>query len=333
MSHRLYKRRDDTYAFVSTQKEWHGKGPVADGPMTATEAMQKTGLDQMRLSSSPLRTTFEGVDYDVDSHVVVMLDDTQHNIAHPAAVVSKSRLVTSFIDLAQPLDDLVRLSGGGIETFGLFDSGADWFGAVLMPENVVIGGDEHKIYAFGGDSLRGSFFVAATAQRVCCRNTYDAALLALVNEAKPYRYVMRHTSGASVDVDDIRAALGMTTKYVEAMNDMADVLLAQPFTAVEFDNLTDTLFGTPEEGASGRAIQSHVNRKARLKMLFSGLTETTETTFRDYQPTKWTALQAIGEYVDWYAPVRGGDPMVRRLERTMDSSVNRVKSQALLALR
>jgi len=103
-----------------------------------------------------------------------------------------------------------------------------------------------------------------------------------------------------------------------------------------FKALTDDLFGVPEQDDKGRvsptAKLNYRKRTRQLEELFSGNGETTESTWRNGRPTKWTAFQAITEYIDWITPVKGGDKDVRRFERTMDASVQNLKARALEAL-
>lgn len=309
--------------------------------MTAIEAMSHTGMANMQLLEVPLAGMLKLSDsvtaqHTMPKHKGIILHDSEHDSYHEVGVVGIGRTTTQFIDLAEPLDLLVDQSGGMIETFGLFDSGGEWFGLVKMPESVTIGGDEHHLYAFGHDGLWSNYIIAATAVRVCCKNTCDDALMALSKEARPYRFVMRHTSRAKISITEIRAALELTYAYVDDLDRLAKIMLDQEFVESEFLALTAHLFDAPDLATAGPTVRRNTRvRHDTLTSMFTLQTpeaeETLASTYRNGHPTKWTAFQAISEYIDWISPVKGNSA-ARRLERTMDRTVQKTKTEALKEL-
>lgn len=113
-------------------------------------------------------------------------------------------------------------------------------------------------------------------------------------------------------------------------------MMGQPFSEAEFQKFTDSLFGTPKPGKgksepSKLAVTTYTNRNGVLMTLLKA--DTQASTMRRGKPTKWTAFQAVSEYVDWAQPVRGGDEMERRTTRMVMDTTSDIKFDALALLR
>lgn len=338
MAHRLFQRADESYAFVSTRKEWHSQltnHTISDKPMTAVEALELSGMANMELLESELFSTLDGEQHTYEGQKGILLRDSAMDTVTPVTVVGARRKITQFEDLVYPMDALADASGGTIETFGLLSPGDEWFATIKLPETVTIGGDEHIQYVWGRDSLHGIYIVSGTLFRVVCGNTNQMALLNAQRSGFANAYRMPHTSGARVDIEAIRGAIGMTFGFATELDEIAKLLLDQELVDIEFAAITDNLFGVPEpDKITGkvptRALTMYRKRNNELSSLLEAPTQW--STYRKGHATKWTAFQAISEYVDWRQPVKGADKEIRRLERTMDSSVHRIKTRALEAL-
>lgn len=340
MSHKLYRRANGEYAFASTQPEWHRLREPVPNPMTAAEALQATGMDQMELveadADATIITDGQRLTLPMNGYKAIVLHDKQAGEYKAIGPVGANRLITQFPDVVEPLDVLIDTSGGIIETFGLLEPGGEWFASVRLPEDVTIGGDQHYPYVWATDGLWSAYRCAPVMQRVCCGNTNAAALMEIRQREMAWVYSMMHRPGAKVDVEAIRRMIGLTYEMAHELDEISRIMLDQEYVDTQFHKLTDQLFGTPAiDRTTMRVIPASLTKyKARtrkLSSLFNGDSSSLETTWRNGTPTKWTAFQAISEYVDWMAPVRG-NVTARRLERTMDSSVQGIKTRALEAL-
>lgn len=340
MSHRLYRRANGEYCFVSTRQEWHNLGKHVLMPMTAAEALEHTGMDQMELveaeADATIVTDGRRVTIPMTGYKAIVLKDHATDELRAIAPVGASRLTTQFPDVVEPLDVLIDQSGGIIETFGLLEPGGEWFASVRLPKDIIIGGDQHFPYVWAYDGLWSSYKCAPVMTRVVCANTNSAALMELVHRNMAWVYTMQHRAGAKIDIEAIRRMIGLTYEMAEEMDKISRILLDQQFVDREFKSLVDSVFGVPQPDPKTRkvndvAMNRYRVRTRKLTNLFEGESETIETTKRNGAATKWTAFQAVSEYIDWNSPVRG-NVVARRLERQMDSTVQQVKARALAAL-
>lgn len=339
-SRRLYRRYNGEYAFASSDPQWFGMGATQSEPMTAKEALAATGMDAMRFSEHPVFTTIEGFTTDdgqvmlpqtieVPSHKAVILEEVEFEHLVPVTAIGKDREVFQFETLIEPLEIVLDVTESVIETCGLFAGGSEWFGFVRLPEDVTIGGDTHAMYLFGRDGLRSSFSIGPHAKRLECMNMFTAAIAA--QSQAENRYVLQHRRGAKVNIEQIRATVRVAYKNASELDEAAKVLLDEKFSEEEFYAYADALLGTPDPKAGQRAVSNHEDRNRVLKRILYG--DSTASSFRNAQPTKWTAFQTVTEYADHFSPVRSTDRKARRVERLVDGTHDTLKYAALALLR
>jgi phage/plasmid-like protein (TIGR03299 family) len=339
-SRRLYRRRNGEYAFASSDSQWFGMGATQTEPMTAKEALAATGMDAMRFSEHPVQTVIEGFygpddqimlpqTMDIPGHKAVVLEEVDEEYLHPVTVIGREREVFQFETLIEPLESVLDVTEGVIETAGLFANGAEWFGFVRLPKDVTIGGDNHAMYLFGRDGLKSSFSVGPHCQRMSCFNMFPSAVAA--QSKYEHRYVLQHRRGAKVNVQAIRESVQLAYDAADELDLAASVLLGEEFSPEEFYRYADSLLGAPDPQAGVRAQTNHSTRTAALNRILHS--ESTASTWRDGHMTKWTAFQAITEYADHKSPVRSTDKKARRVERLVEGTMDSLKVAALAALR
>lgn len=317
MSHNLTIREDGQAIFASTAREWHGLGVSTEGKaMTVAEAMANTGLDRISLTETPLFSEHGTV---ATHKAIYRTGDGDPKLV---GVVGKDRLTTQPVDMLTPMDVLADAADGSIQTVGMLGNGAVWFATVLFPEEWTINGDKYQGFLFGRDSADGSsaLDIRPTLVRVVCRNTFNCALSQ--SKAMP-RFTLRHTSNAKIDVAKVRQAIGMVPAYAEEFEAAVAKMVEQEFTLQQFKGMTDGLFGTPDPKAQTTRSQTIYTKRAdELVRLWGASTQ--DSTYRRGAPTKLTAFQAIGEYLDWtYGSDKG------RTDRQVMGTVAQVKTQAL----
>ena len=320
MSHNLKFRTDGSAVFASTASEWHGLGENTNGkPMTVADALRLTGLDKLRLVEYPMQTEVGPV----TSHKSVYLEGD--GVPVLVGVVGKDRKIFQPEEMLAPLDTIADAAGGGIQSVGMLGKGERWFATVLFPEEWTIRGEKYRGYIFGRDSADGSsaLDMRPTMIKVVCENTYNMALSAT---AKVPRYTVRHTTNAKVSVDAARAAIGMVPEYVADFEAALTKLWEQEFTFTEFQNLTKSVFGEADANAkTSRSQTMHENRTMELARLWKS--DTQAQSYRNGQPTKQTAFDAIGEYLDWtYGSNKG------RVDRQVMGATARIKTAVLASL-
>ncbi len=154
--------------------------------------------------------------------------------------------------------------------------------------------------------------------RVVCANTQAAA----IRSAKS-SYSIRHTAGATGQIAQARAALGLTWAYAEAFEQQAEQMIARTISTDEFTAIVAQLWPVDQDAKRSKTIAD--NRRYQLVGLLRH-----SPTGEDIRGTRWAAYQAITEYADHVAPV--GDkwnPQAARAERAVtSSSVAQVKTRA-----
>lgn len=320
MSHNLKFRSDGSAVFASTASEWHGLGANTEGkPMTVADALRLTGLDKLSLVEYPMTTEIGPV----STHKSVYLEGDGAPVL--VGVVGKDRKIFQPEEMLAPMDTLADASGGSIQSVGMLGKGERWFATVLFPEEWTIRGEKYRGYLFGRDSADGSsaLDIRPTLIKVVCENTYNMALSATAGVP---RYTVRHTTNAKISVDAARAAIGMVPEYAAEFEAAMKALWEQEFTFTEFQNLTKGVFGDADPNAkTSRSQTIHENRTMELARLWKA--DTQAQSYRNGKPTKQTAFDAIGEYLDWtYGSNKG------RIDRQVMGATARIKTQVLAAL-
>jgi phage/plasmid-like protein (TIGR03299 family) len=321
MSHNLKIKSDGSAVFASTAAEWHGLGENTEGKaMTVADALRLTGLDRLEIVTYPLSSTIDLI----DTHKAVYLTGDGDPVL--LGVVGADRKMFQPEEMLAPLDQIADAAGGSIQSVGMLGKGERWFGTVLFPDEWTIRGEKYRGYLFGRDSADGSsaLDIRPTLIKVVCENTYNCALSA--SKGVP-RYTVRHTSNATVSVAAARAAIGMVPEYVETFEAAMKELYAADFTFREFRALTNSVFGEPDPQAkTTRSNTIYVKRVTELDRLWKA--DTQAQSYRNGQPTKQTAFDAIGEWLDWsYGSDKG------RIDRQVSGDTARIKTKVLEALR
>lgn len=318
--HNLKFKKDGSAVFASTATEWHQQGVSTDGQaMTVEQALRLTGLGDYTITERPMFSEYGAV----ATHKAVYLEgDGDPELV---GVVGKDRKIFQPVDMLAPLDQIADAAGGSIQSVGMLGKGGVWFATVLFPESWTIRGEEYRGYLFGRDSADGTsaLDIRPTLIKVVCENTYN---MALREGAQMPRYTLRHTAHATVSVAAAREAIGMVPEYVAEFDEALTALYDQDFTLREFKALTDNLMGTPDPDAKTTRSQTlYENRWAELTRLWRA--DTQAQSYKRGAPTKQTAFDAIGEYLDWtYGSDKG------RVERQVMGNVARIKTTALSML-
>lgn len=205
---------------------------------------------------------------------------------------------------------------------GASHGGKRTFMTMRLPDVVQVGGrDALGLYlvAFNSHDGSSSFKFAVTPVRVACTNMQAAALKGAVSS-----FSIRHTAGAGRELAEARRALDLTYKYTEEFEREAELLLSRDFATRQFDRFADSLFGIRDEGkASKRAL---ANRDG-LAALYRD-----SDTLDGIRGTRWGAYQAVTEFIDHVAPVRGRNQVLARATRSFDGASQRMKQAAFATL-
>lgn len=326
MSHHIETHGDQAAAIFAREDAWHRLGTTVADAFTAEDAMtlgHLGGWDVRKVPLTATEITAGGVDVvEVPDNFATVRTNPFTGQPEALGVVGSKYRPIQNEEHADVLNTLVDESGAVFETAGSLRGGRQVFVTMKLPHHVKVAGvDDVEVNLAALNSHDGSqaFRLLVTPTRIVCANTQAAAL----RDARA-SYAIRHTSSATSRIQAAREALGMTTAYVEAFEVEAERMIQQTMTDAEFHRLTVDLFGDPAEAETKRATTTMRDRADTLTSLWADA-----STQQNIRGTRWAGLQAVVEYVDHFAPVRGRDKATSRAERVLTSAdVERVKSQA-----
>ena len=287
-------------------------GTTIPEQLTADEALQVAGLDwqvdHLPLFTLPLikqETTLDALGNPVTQRVAISDEQVR-------PVVSE----TSVAIVRDSDQSILGIVGKGSyhsiqnrEAFGLLDglreegnANIDLAfqargGAIVgmnarFPKTIMVGGvdpvDVNLLVVNSHDGSR-AFTAAVTPVRLECMNMLNYAIK---NAHQSWK--IRHTASAMNRVAEARRSLELTFKYVESFEERAERLINTNFSVDQFRQLASTLYPSKEDDDNAARTQS-----ALLSNFLH--TSTIDDSFRN---TRWGALQAVTEYLDWQRPRR-----------------------------
>lgn len=337
MSHNLEQFADGTTAFFTAREvAWHKLGVVTTGALTAEEALKTAQLDwEVKKSENPVTVTvpsYLGDKADSSSartNTITYPDKFMTYRYHPKTkkaeslgVVGSRYTPVQNSEAFSFLNYLADESGAVFETAGSLDNGKKVFMSMKMPEHLTIGGvDNVEMYLLAWNTHNGSsaFSVNVTPIRVVCQNTLSAA----IGNAKS-SFNLRHTPKINGKIQAAREALGLTFKYVESFEKLAEKLIAQKFTDKEYWSIVEKMIPIDDEEERARNVAEQA--RGTLMSLWKAPTQA------NVAGTKWAAYNAFVEYADWAKPVRGANQELARAERNVQGIGEKFKNRALSLL-
>jgi hypothetical protein len=130
--------------------------------------------------------------------------------------------------------------------------------------------------------------------RIVCANTQRFA----IDRAKA-TFSIRHTNGARAAIQDARNALGLTWRYMDAFEAEAAALYAAPMELDEVREFAAELVKVDQADSTAARTRRREQASAIVKLWVSS------PTIAPIAGTRWAAYNAVTEYVDHLAPVRG----------------------------
>lgn len=332
MAHQLETWSDGSASFASARRHaWHRLGTVLPAEFDAAQAMEHAKLGGWNVRKEALQTTVltaDGVStLDVPEQFASVRTNPVTGRPDVLGVVGRGYTPIQNEEHAALLDRLVDESGAHFETAGSLRGGRGVFLSMKLPKTMQVGGvDPVDLYLIALNSHDGTsaFRLLVSPVRVVCANTQAMAL-----SRAQSTFSIRHTSGASGQIEQARQALGLSFKYAEKFQAQADVMIEQAMTDQQFRELIDAVWSTeqPTNAAkpSKRSETIATNRRAVLVDLWRN-----SPTAEAIRGTRWAAYQAVTEYTDHYAPVADkANARAARAERAISSAnVAAVKARA-----
>jgi phage/plasmid-like protein (TIGR03299 family) len=330
MAHALEQGANGETSFAErkrTAPAWHGLGTVFD---TDAEINTAQMLEMAHLNGWNVRlekVTFPD-NYTVakDAYAVVRNHPYNQNPDVLATVGERYKVVQNEELFA--FGDGILDGGAQWETAGSIKDGRVVFGSLVVPKEFIIDpngiADKTVTYLLMHTSHDGSTSLQAniTPVRVVCQNTLNMALKDTVQSFK-----VKHTQTISGRMEEARRVLGLTFDHMTHFEDLAKSLFETEITNAQFDKLVANLYPAKDD-ADKMANTKYQQKIDTIQNLYR-----VSSTQDGIRGTKWGALNALTERVDYFRTARtGNDESLMANASGLSTSTGAEKARILSAV-
>jgi len=330
MAHALEQGANGETSFAErkrTAPAWHGLGTVFD---TDAEINTAQMLEMAHLNGWNVRlekVTFPD-NYTVakDAYAVVRNHPYNQNPDVLATVGERYKVVQNEELFA--FGDGILDGGAQWETAGSIKDGRVVFGSLVVPAEFIIDpngiADKTVTYLLMHTSHDGSTSLQAniTPVRVVCQNTLNMALKDTVQSFK-----VKHTQTISGRMEEARRVLGLTFDHMTHFEELAKNLFETEITNAQFDKLVANLYPAKDD-ADKMANTKYQQKIDTIQNLYR-----VSSTQDGIRGTKWGALNALTERVDYFRTARtGNDESLMANASGLSTSTNAEKARILSAV-
>ena len=278
---------------------WHLFGNVFEDPKTTLEMIKAADLGDWDVRLVPVETDSRG---GPELWEVVRTNPFDFETDRLGFVGERYKVLQNE-EIFTALDNVT--GGGRWETAGSIKGGSVVFGSQSLRDPYFIdpegANDEIKEYILASSSHDGSLALqlSNTPTRVVCWNTLNFAL----RTAKQY-FKIRHTASMDGKIAAAKAALNVSSHYMDVFEAEAKELFEAEITKVQFEQIVKSLYPEPEvtEARGTKAAKTRWDDKfSRIMSIYTGPTNVTIT------GTAWGAVNALTEENQWYRNVRAGN--------------------------
>jgi len=295
----------DGMAYVG-RVPWHGLGTKVQGTaMTAAEAISAASLDWEVVTEPVYRDVGYEAFQPIEGKRAVVRQDTDEVFGIMSDGYTPFQNLTCF-------DVMDAVTGSGDATFhtvgSLFGGRRVWMLCKLPGDYRLDNGEKLESFILLDNSHDGTaaLRMRLTSVRVVCSNTLGAAT------GSRAAFAARHTSGIMGRVNEARDLLGLNAAHMERLMEAANRLAEQAWNYDQMKAMTyDLLDLAPDTSID---MQRGIKAPAASKMIdlfYLGEGNRGET--------KWDALNAVTEYLDYSR----GSRAIDSLDSTDDKVVSR----------
>jgi phage/plasmid-like protein (TIGR03299 family) len=245
-------------------------------------------------------------------------------------VVGDKYKVVQNMEVFNALDALVDSGEARYSAAGEYNNGANIWMVMELPNGVQVANDPHAAYLLVQSSHDGSGAVRIRPiiERIFCANQINR--LITKNKSNDYTYTMKHTTNATLSVQDIRAITQLTYQSIAEYEHTADVLLNRGANHMRAREIFRKVWALPSTVESkpydlltqGERRQQTLAYAARDKAWEIYQNSETQSNIRG---TDFGIWQAVVEYADHHAS--GGAE--RLAVATLSGRSDKLKSKAL----
>ena len=314
----------DGMAYVG-RRPWHGLGTYVEGDaMTAAQAIEAAGLD-WQVASEPIyrrrrgrqpiagqQPTYRYIDWkdaytQVDGKRAIVREDTDEVFAVMSDGYTPVQNSTSF----DVIDAVVGAGDATFHTVGsLFGGRRVWMLCKLPGDYRLDNGEKLESFILLDNSHDGTaaLRMRLTSVRVVCSNTLGAATTSRA------AFAAKHTSGIMGRVNEARGLLGLNAAYMERLVADANRIAEQAWSHQEMKAMTYRLLDLDDDVAIDAQHGLKAPSAAKMISLFY-------TGQGNEGQTRWDALNAVTEFIDYSKGSRAVDSLDATDERTVSRRV------------
>jgi phage/plasmid-like protein (TIGR03299 family) len=312
MAHELDINRGIASFANARSDHWHRLGQSVGHIMNARQALDAAHLANWNVRKMPLQVPQEPIIGDdgvttpkplaVPDFYATVRTNPVHGGTDVLGVVGSKYVPVANEASCDLLDALVDEAGNAhFETAGALRGGREVFITMKLPNTMVfnaIDGSQDRtefyIAALNSHDGTSAFRLLVTPVRIVCANTQSAA----ISRAK-VSFSIRHTGGAGASIQEARNALKLTWRYIEEFETQARALYDQPMDDDQMREFANKLVDVDNATSAAQLRNRRIKASGIVKLW------TSSPTIRPIADTRWAAYNAVTEYEDHIAPVRG----------------------------
>ena len=303
------EKGDVSFALVDSRSNpaWHSfANKVFDsdsGDVSISDIMSGANLSNWNVRLEDVAPAFPNHNFITDSFLVVRDNPMTAGNTDVLSVVGSRYKVVQNEELFAFADNLHAGNPDvKVDSAGSLKQGRIVYGSWSLPNELILDpkgvADKTKLYLIVWTSHDGSVAVQAaiTPVRVRCQNTLNLAM----KQAKQ-SFKIRHTQTADGKILAAREALGLSVAYFDQFSKQANELFNAQITDKQFSDLIRNLYPKPETKAKN-ALARWENKVILIDELYHN-----SATNAGIKGTKWGALNALTERLDYFRSARKGN--------------------------
>lgn len=291
---------------------WHQLGQPVGHAMNAEEALREADLGKWDVRKVPLYADLRGDAHYNGQGSAALLVPSQYGVVFNNPV---NRRITSLgvvgeryetiqnEYMTELADTVVAESGAHFETAGSLRGYTETFITMKLPQTLILENEEGTdisnwyLSVFNNHTGDAAMQLTISEIRVVCGNTQAANIAGAKS-----RFKIRHTSGYRTYAEQAQEALGLFVAYQESFDAEAKALFDSPFSMDEMKGFSEELVDLRKAAKDSKAATQRQNEASAILKLF---VESPTIKGTPIAGTRFAAYNAVTEYVDHYAGVRG----------------------------
>ena len=305
-------------AYAGKEIPWHRLGVSMDGLQTASSMLAAAQADFDVVLTKVAAIDGEGKVLLNPDGTVVVIDDSRATIrVNPDGTFDGLSTVGTRFVIQQNSEvltralDIVGASDGDavVDTCGVLDDGREFFACLDLGQLVIDPlGVNDKIQKYllvrNGHDGKTPITFANTSIRAVCKNTAIAGLSAAQSV-----FTARHTRNADLAMEEARTVLRMSTAWAASFKQAAEQLLSINMTPLKVEKVIKHIFPMKSD-ETNRQKENREEIWGTINGLYVN-----DNNAGGYGNNGWSALNAVGEYLDHYRKADDAD----RAYASMDS--------------